>query len=284
MCRASVRQYRRWAAGAERRDRPGRRGDGGGAARGDGSGGHAGGAADAGQGRLRRAADKAQIPLNAMTRDLDAARGQLQAVLDRIQQTAQQAAVESSEAHEISQAIAAGTSDLSARRCRPWRRRSAAAVFLGLCWCMCCRLMDSTLHSGEEVRHADRRAVPRVDPGGGQARAGAPEDPRLCRAPAADRVRRTGPVVARRRVAGYRPSADHHRHRRPPGRRQIAADPGAGPLGAAWWRARPGDRMRSAPGVFQHRLGGSASPGLDGGAARRDSNGARRCRTIRSPA
>ena len=45
---------------------------------------------------------QAQIPLNAMTRDLDAARGQLQAVLERIQQTAQQAAVESSEAHEIS--------------------------------------------------------------------------------------------------------------------------------------------------------------------------------------
>jgi uncharacterized protein involved in exopolysaccharide biosynthesis len=44
-------------------------------------------------------AAQAQIPLNAIMRDAEAARGQLQAVLDSMQQTAQQAAIETSEAH-----------------------------------------------------------------------------------------------------------------------------------------------------------------------------------------
>jgi uncharacterized protein involved in exopolysaccharide biosynthesis len=56
----------------------------------------------------QRAADQSardQIPLNAMTRDLDAARAQLNAVLEGIQQTAQQTAIEFPEAHEITQAL-----------------------------------------------------------------------------------------------------------------------------------------------------------------------------------
>jgi polysaccharide biosynthesis transport protein len=96
-------------------------------------------------------ADKAQIPLNAMNRDLDAARGQLQAVLDRIQQTAQQAVVESSEAHEISQAIA--PAHPTSPRTVPFMGASlAAAVFLGLVLVHLLHLTDQTLHSGEELR------------------------------------------------------------------------------------------------------------------------------------
>ena len=98
-----------------------------------------------------QSADKAQIPLNAMTRDLDAARGQLQAVLERMQQTAQQAAVESSEAHEISQAIPP-EHPTSPRTLPTMAASIVAAVFLGLVLVHVLHLTDSTLHSGEEVR------------------------------------------------------------------------------------------------------------------------------------
>jgi succinoglycan biosynthesis transport protein ExoP len=98
-----------------------------------------------------QSADKAQIPLNAMTRDLDAARGQLQGVLERIQQTAQQATVESSEAHEISAAIPPEYPTWP--RTAPTMAASiAAAVFLGLVLIHVLQLIDTTLHSGEEVR------------------------------------------------------------------------------------------------------------------------------------
>ncbi len=98
-----------------------------------------------------QSADKAQIPLNAMTRDLDAARGQLQGVLERIQQTAQQAAVESSEAHEISEAIPP-EHPTSPRTVPTMAASLVAAVFLGLVLVHVLRLIDTTLLSGEEVR------------------------------------------------------------------------------------------------------------------------------------
>jgi succinoglycan biosynthesis transport protein ExoP len=94
---------------------------------------------------------KAQIPLNGMERDAVASRAQLLAVLERIQQTAQQHALETSEAHEISLAL-------------PPRRPSwprviptliaalAAGVLLGLMLVYLLHLTDSTLHSGEDVR------------------------------------------------------------------------------------------------------------------------------------
>ena len=95
--------------------------------------------------------NRAQIPLNAMTRDLDAARGQLQAVLDRIQQTAQQLSIESSEAHEISEALP--PNDPTSPRTGPVMAASVVlAVFLGSVLVYLLHLTDSTLHSGEELR------------------------------------------------------------------------------------------------------------------------------------
>jgi succinoglycan biosynthesis transport protein ExoP len=94
---------------------------------------------------------RAQIPLNAMSRDLEAARGQLQAVLDRIQQTAQQAAVESSEAHEISEAIPPEHPS-SPHSMQDMVGASAAAIFLGLLLVYILHLLDTTVHSSEEAR------------------------------------------------------------------------------------------------------------------------------------
>ncbi len=105
--------------------------------------------------RAKTAAEKsarAQIPLNAMTRDLDAARGQLQAVLERIQQTAQQAAIESSEAHEISQALPPAHPTFP-RTAQALAASMAAAIFLGLLLVYVLQLTDSTLHSGDALRH-----------------------------------------------------------------------------------------------------------------------------------
>jgi polysaccharide biosynthesis transport protein len=98
-----------------------------------------------------RDAEKAQIPLNAMTRDLEAAGGQLQAVLERIQQTAQQAAVESSEAHEISLAIPPERAS-TPRPMQTMAGAMAAAIVLGLLMVYILQLTDSTLRSGDEVR------------------------------------------------------------------------------------------------------------------------------------
>jgi polysaccharide biosynthesis transport protein len=92
-----------------------------------------------------------QIPLNAMSRDLEAARGQLQAVLDRIQQTAQQAAVESSEAHEISQALPPEHPSYP-HMLQTMGAAIAASIFLGLMLVYVLHLADTTLHSGEQLR------------------------------------------------------------------------------------------------------------------------------------
>ena len=106
---------------------------------------------------FRRAQDnearaaRAGLPLDAMIRDLDAARAQLLAVLERKQQTAQQAAVETSEAHEISQAIPPAR-PTSPRTVEVMAAASTGGVFLGLMLVYLLHLADSTLHSGDEVR------------------------------------------------------------------------------------------------------------------------------------
>ena len=96
-------------------------------------------------------ADKAQIPLNAMIRDLEAARGQLQGVLERIQETAQQATVESSEAHEISQALPPEHPSYP-RTTQAMAASVVAAIFLGLVLVYVLHLADTTLHSTEDAR------------------------------------------------------------------------------------------------------------------------------------
>ena len=94
---------------------------------------------------------QAQVPLNAMLRDLEAARAQLRSVLDSQQQTAQQSAVETSEAHEISQALPPDRPSWPAPL--PWMAASVAmALFLGLVHAYLLHLADTTLHSGEDVR------------------------------------------------------------------------------------------------------------------------------------
>lgn len=104
--------------------------------------------------RTRAAAEAAartEIPLNAMNRDLEAARGQLQAVLDRMQQTAQQAAVENPGAHEVSLALVPDHPSYP-RTAATMAASSVAAVFLGLLLIHILQLTDTTLHSGDEVR------------------------------------------------------------------------------------------------------------------------------------
>lgn len=94
---------------------------------------------------------KARIPLNAMERDAEASRAQLLAMLERIQQTAQQHALETSEAHEIS--LALPPRQPSWPRPLPMMAAAAAAgVLLGLMLVHLLHLTDSTLHSGEDVR------------------------------------------------------------------------------------------------------------------------------------
>lgn len=95
---------------------------------------------------------KARIPLNAMERDADAARAQLLALLERVQQTAQQHALETSEAHEISLALPP--------RQPAWPRpaptmaaAAAAGLLLGLLLVYLLHLTDTTMHSGEDVRN-----------------------------------------------------------------------------------------------------------------------------------
>ena len=94
---------------------------------------------------------RVQIPLNAMQRDADAARAQLQAVLLQIQETAQKATIETAEAHEISQALPpqrpswppSGPMTLGA---------CAAGVFAGLLLVYVRHLTDTAINGGEDIR------------------------------------------------------------------------------------------------------------------------------------
>lgn len=98
-------------------------------------------------------AAKAQVALNAMQRDVEASRQQLQAVLDRIQQTAQQAAIETPEAHEIS--LALPPEHPSFPRTLPLVGAAAAfGLFAGLLTVYLAELADTSLRSGEAVRAA----------------------------------------------------------------------------------------------------------------------------------
>ncbi len=94
---------------------------------------------------------RVQIPLNAMQRDADAARAQLQAVLLQIQDTAQKATIETAEAHEISQALPPQrpswppTGPMTAGAC-------AAGVFAGLLVVYVLHLTDASINGTEDIR------------------------------------------------------------------------------------------------------------------------------------
>jgi polysaccharide biosynthesis transport protein len=92
-----------------------------------------------------------QIPLNAMTRDLETARAQLQSVLERMHQVAHQVWIELPEAREISQAIPPEHSS-SPKTMAIMAAASAAGVFLSLLLVYLLHLTDNTIRSGEELR------------------------------------------------------------------------------------------------------------------------------------
>ena len=215
-----------------------------------------------------QSADKAQIPLNAMTRDLDAARGQLQGVLERIQQTAQQAAVESSEAHEISEAIP--PEHPTSPRTMPTMAASiVAAVFLGLVLVHVLQLTDTTLLSGEEVRRLTGVPCLALIPQLGKRELGHLKIHDYV-------VRRPLTAFAeqiRSLRAGVSLDIDHPQiitiTAARPAEGQVPADPGAGSLGAARRRARPADRVRSASGSLSASAGWQSFPWLGGSFARR---------------
>ncbi len=95
----------------------------------------------------------AQVSLNAMQRDVDASRQQLQAVLDSIQRTGQQAAIESSEAHEISLALPPTTPSFP-RTVPLMAAVTAFGLLAGLLLVYLLELVDTTLRSGEALRAA----------------------------------------------------------------------------------------------------------------------------------
>ena len=94
---------------------------------------------------------EAQVQLNAMSRDLEASRGELQAVLERIQQTVQQPSIQAPDAHEISLALV--PDQPSFPRTAQWMAAAATfGVVLGLLAVYLCELADGTFQSGDDVR------------------------------------------------------------------------------------------------------------------------------------
>jgi capsular exopolysaccharide synthesis family protein len=86
-----------------------------------------------------------------MLRNAEASRGLLQAVLERIQQTAQQPSVEAPDAHEISLALVPGRPSFP--RTGPlMAAASAFGVLLGLLLVYVRELADGTFHSGDDIR------------------------------------------------------------------------------------------------------------------------------------
>jgi succinoglycan biosynthesis transport protein ExoP len=102
------------------------------------------------QGQLDRDS-QAQIPLNALQRDAEASRGLLQSVLERLQQTAQQSAIETPDAHEIS--LALPPERPSSPRTGPLMAAAAAfGVLFGLLLVYLFELADRSFRSGDDIR------------------------------------------------------------------------------------------------------------------------------------
>ncbi len=158
----------------------------------------------------------AQIPLNAMVRDAEASRTELQAVLERIQQTSQQGAIETAEAHEISQALPPEYPS-APRAAAMLTAGTAAGLVLGLVMVYLLHLADSAVNSGDDARAITAlpcfALLPEV---GNRARGGVPIDDFVIRRPHsafAEQIRslRTGLWLSARRpriiaITAARPS------------------------------------------------------------------------------
>jgi polysaccharide biosynthesis transport protein len=95
--------------------------------------------------------DAAQVTLNAMQRDADAARTLLQSVQSGMQQTAQQTAIETADSRIISRALP--PADPSYPRRGPLLGAAAAfGVLFGLLLVHLLELADGTVRSGDDVR------------------------------------------------------------------------------------------------------------------------------------
>ncbi|HTI84165.1 MAG TPA: polysaccharide biosynthesis tyrosine autokinase [Acetobacteraceae bacterium] len=98
---------------------------------------------------------QAQIPLNAMQRDAEASRSLLQTVLESIQQTAKQSAIEAPDAHEISLALPPGHPSFP--RTGAWMAGAVAfGVLFGLLLAYLWELADATFRSGDDIRNVLR--------------------------------------------------------------------------------------------------------------------------------
>lgn len=95
--------------------------------------------------------DQAQVPLNALERDSEASRTLLQSVLERVQQTVQQNAIETPDARLIS--AATPPSQPSFPRAVPLlAAASVFGLFFGLLLAYLLELADATFRSGQDVR------------------------------------------------------------------------------------------------------------------------------------
>lgn len=95
--------------------------------------------------------EQAQVALNTLERDAEASRTLLQSVLERTQQTAQQAAIEMPDARLIAAAVA--PVEPSFPRPLPWLAAAAAfGIFFGLLLAYLLELADVSFRSGEDVR------------------------------------------------------------------------------------------------------------------------------------
>jgi capsular exopolysaccharide synthesis family protein len=109
---------------------------------------------EAGLAEARQTVDRtaqSQIPLSAMQRDADAARDLLQAMLGRIQETAQQGAIETPDAHEVSLALPPEHPS-SPRVLQVMAGTSVFALLFGLLLVYLAEIADRSLRSGAEVR------------------------------------------------------------------------------------------------------------------------------------
>ncbi len=94
---------------------------------------------------------QSQIPLNALQRDAEASRSLLQSVLERMQQTAQQSAIETPDAHEIS--LALPPERPSFPRTGPLMAAAAAfGILFGLLLVYLFELADQSFRSGDDIR------------------------------------------------------------------------------------------------------------------------------------